>query len=82
MLAACAVSATHWTKPGATQAMVEEALQDCRTQARLSPEPRVGTGLTRPGMTGAMDRLEERDSREAEQLRRCMTEKGFRAQTR
>lgn len=81
-LAGCAAPATHWEKPGATERMAQEALEECRTQARLSPAPRVATGLARPGTTGAIDRLEERDSRAAEQLRRCMGEKGFRAQTR
>ena len=78
-LAACAAPVAHWEKPGATQAMVDEAVQDCRVQARLSPEQRVGTQLTRPGTAGAMDRIEEREGREAEQFQRCMRGKGYSA---
>lgn len=59
--------------------MIDQAVDDCRVQARLSPEPRVGTQLSRPGTSGAMDRVEQRDAREAEQFQRCMRGKGYSA---
>jgi general secretion pathway protein K len=64
---------------GATQAQAEEALQDCRLQARLAPQPRAGTDLTRPAKAGAMDQVDDREAREAAEFQRCMREKGFRA---
>lgn len=79
LIAACAAPAAHWEKPGATQTMVDEAVQECRVQARLSPEQRVGTQLSRPGTAGAMDRIEEREGREAERFQRCMLGKGYSA---
>lgn len=82
VLAGCAAPATRWEKPGASQAAVDEAVQECRMQARLSPEPRLGSPMARSGATGAMDRIEDRDARDAQRFHDCMQKKGYSAGTR
>jgi hypothetical protein len=76
-LAACAAPAPQWEKPGASQTAVDEAMQQCRVQVSLSPEQRVGSPMARSGATPAIDRIDDRHAREAQQLQRCMQEKGF-----
>ena len=77
LLAACAAGAPQWDKPGAAQAAMDEDTQNCRITARLSPEPRtLGAGP----MTSAdplIDRGQERDAQEAQDVRRCMEGKGY-----
>jgi hypothetical protein len=78
LLAACAAPSAHWEKSGASQTAVNEALQECRVQARLSPEPRVRR--PDPALPGALpEQQESRDAREAQALQRCMQEKGYSA---
>ena len=76
-LAACAAPAPQWEKPGAGAAAVDEAMQECRVQASLSPPQHVGAPLPRSGGTPALDRIDDRHAREAQQLQKCMREKGF-----
>jgi hypothetical protein len=78
-LAACAAPGAQWEKPGADQAAVAEALQQCRVEARLSPQPNLGSPTPRSGGAAAMDRMEEREAREALALRKCMHDKGYSA---
>jgi hypothetical protein len=82
-LAACA-SPAHWDKPGAGPIAVDEDMQQCRMQARLSPEahreplgPRSGLGGA--GTSAAIDRMEDRDAREAQLIQKCMMDKGYSA---
>lgn len=77
LLAACAAGAPQWDKPGAAQAAIDEDMQKCRLDARLSPEPRLG-GPTR--MTSAdplIDRGQERDAQDAQDVRKCMEGRGY-----
>lgn len=78
LLAACAAGAPQWDKPGAAQAAIDEDMQKCRVDARLSPEPR----LAGPGQATSGDALsgrgQERDAQEAQGVRRCMESKGYR----
>ena len=78
LLAACAAGAPQWDKPGAAQAAMDEDVQKCRVEARLSPQTRpVGPNQ----MTSAeplVDRDQERDAQEAQEVRKCMEGKGYR----
>ena len=77
-LAACA-SAPQWEKSGASESQLNEAMQQCRVQTSLAPEPRIGS-LAPSGIgTPAMDRAEGRDAREAVLFDKCMQDKGYRA---
>jgi len=76
-LAACSSPVPQWEKPGAAQSAVDEAMQECRVQASLSPPQHVGAPLARSGGTPALERIDDRHAREAQQLQKCMLEKGF-----
>jgi hypothetical protein len=76
-LAACAAPATpRWEKPGASPTAVDEAMQECRVQARLAPQPSPGSPTPR---STVIDRIEDRDAREAEHFQKCMRDKGYSA---
>ena len=78
-LAACTAPAPQWEKPGASQAAVDEAMQQCRVQASLSPQPHLGAPLARSSGAPALGRIEDRQAREAQQFQNCMQEQGFSA---
>ena len=69
--------APQWEKAGADPAAVDEAMQECRVQASLSPQQHIGAPLARSGATPALNRIDDRHAREAQQLQKCMQEKGF-----
>jgi len=76
-LAACAPA--QWDKAGATSTTLNNDLQDCRVQARLSPEQHAGPiGPRRGGGTPGMDRIQDRDEHEAREIQGCMLSKGYR----
>jgi len=77
-LAACAKPAPKWEKAGASELVVEEAMQSCRLRQELAPQPRSNAPLA-PGGTPVIDRIASRDAHDAERLRKCMEEKGFSA---
>jgi hypothetical protein len=77
-LAACAASAPHWEKPGATAAMVQADNDQCLANARMdAPQPPVfeqtGTVTTR-----ILTVEEQRRRNEVEYFQKCMQEKGYR----
>jgi hypothetical protein len=79
-LAACAAPEPNWEKPGASQSAVDEAMQQCRMEVRMSPEQHLGT--PRPHSSGSpytpgMERLETRDQEIAQRFQKCMTGKGY-----
>jgi hypothetical protein len=80
LLAACAAGTSQWDKPGAAQAAIDEDMQTCRVDARLSPEPRLGGPSPATSGDPFVDRGQERDAQEAQEVRRCMESKGYRAQ--
>jgi hypothetical protein len=79
-LPACAAPPAHWEKAGASQTAVDEAMQQCQVQSRLSPQQHRGPTPRTTGTPG-MDRVQSRDADEAEQVRKCMLDKGY-SQTR
>jgi len=78
LLAACAGNAPAWQKAGASENAVNEDLQQCRVQARLAPDPSV-LALPTPSQSGTpmMDRGQERDAKDDQQIRACMQAKGY-----
>ncbi|HWV92619.1 MAG TPA: hypothetical protein VNZ59_21310 [Burkholderiales bacterium] len=78
LLAACAAGAPQWDKPGAAQAAIEEDMQKCRVEGRLSPEPRLAGPSPTTSGTPLVDRGQERDAQEAQEVRKCMEGKGYR----
>ena len=79
VLAGCAAPAPQWEKPGAGKAAVEEAMQHCRVQASLSPPPHPGAPIARSSGAPGLDRIEDRQAREAQQFQKCMHDQGFSA---
>lgn len=77
LLAACAAGTPQWEKAGAGQTAIDEELQRCRVEARLSPQTRVA-GPTASTSGTPLDRGQERDSQEAQQIQKCMEGKGYR----
>lgn len=78
LLAACAGNAPTWQKPGASESALNEDLQQCRVQARLSPDPSIlASPSPQTSGTPMMDRGQERDAKEAQQIRTCMQAKGY-----
>ena len=77
LLAACAAP-SQWSKPGASDSAMAEDLQQCRAQARLSP-PRaiLDTPVAQSSSAPLMDRGQERDAQEDQQIRHCMQGKGY-----
>ena len=78
LLAACAAGAPQWDKPGAAQAAMDEDMQNCRVTASLSPEPRLSGPSRMTSSDPLVDRGQERDAQEAQEVRRCMEGKGYR----
>jgi len=78
LLAACAGNAPTWQKSGANENAVNEDLQQCRVQARMSPEASIIAAPT-PTVSGTpmLDRGQERDAKEDQQVRACMQAKGY-----
>jgi hypothetical protein len=77
LLAACAAGTPQWDKPGAAQAAIDEDMQKCRVDTRLSPEPRLGGPSPTTSSTPLVDRGQERDAQEAQEVRKCMEGKGY-----
>ena len=77
LLAACAAGTPQWDKPGAAQAAIDEDMQKCRVDVRLSPEPRLGGPNPMTSSAPMVDRGQERDAQEAQEVRRCMEGKGY-----
>lgn len=77
LLAACAAGTPQWDKPGAAQAAVDEDLQRCRVEARLSPQPHLGGPSAQTSATPLVDRGQEREAQEAQQIRKCMEGRGY-----
>ena len=81
-LAACSAPTAQWEKPGASIVAIDEDLQQCRMQARISPQT-LGAPTPRESLgTPGMDRIEQRDAHEAQQVQKCMTAKGYSAMRR
>lgn len=79
LLAACATTAPQWEKAGSNDVAMSEDLQQCRVQARLSPQQSVEASPT--GQTSSAplaDRGQERDAQEDQQTSDCMRGKGYR----
>jgi hypothetical protein len=81
-LAACSAPTAQWEKPGASIVTLQEDLQQCQAEARISPQA-LGSPTPRESLgTPAMDRVEDRDAREAQQVQKCMQAKGYSAMRR
>jgi len=78
LLTACAAPVTQWEKPGASLTAVDDAMQQCRMDARLAPQPHLGPSPHSMG-TPALDRIEDRDVNEDARFRKCMQDKGYSA---
>ena len=78
-LAACAAPEVQWEKPGASPTRVSEDMQQCRMQARLSPQPHTGPLGPRTGGSPGMERIEDRDAFDAQRVQKCMQDKGYTA---
>jgi hypothetical protein len=78
LLAACAGNAPTWQKSGASENAVNEDLQQCRVQSRLSPDRSILASPS-PQTSGSpmLDRGQERDANEDQQIRACMQAKGY-----
>jgi hypothetical protein len=78
LLAACANGAPTWQKAGAGESAANEDLQQCRVQARLAPDPSL-LAVPQPRASGTplIDRGQERDAKEDQQVRSCMQGKGY-----
>lgn len=77
LLVACAESAPAWQRSGASESAINEDLQQCRVQARLSPDPSILATPVQTSGTPLIDRGQERDSKEDQQVRKCMQGKGY-----
>ena len=77
LLAACAAGAPQWDKPGAAQAAMDEDVQKCRVEARLSPQTRPAGPNPMTSADPLVDRGQERDAQEAQEVRKCMEGKGY-----
>jgi hypothetical protein len=77
-LTGCSAPTAKWEKPGASIVTIDEDLQQCRVEARLSPELRTAAG-PRGALGNPMERAEERDAQEAQRIQKCMTAKGYSA---
>ena len=79
LLAACAAGTPQWEKAGAGQSAIDEELQRCRVEARLSPQPGVQGPTARTSDSPLVDRGQERDSQDEQRIRQCMQAKGYSA---
>jgi hypothetical protein len=78
LLAACASNAPTWQKSGESESAVNEALQQCRVQVRLSPDASIlAAPMVSQSGTPMIDRGQERDAKEDQQVRACMQGKGY-----
>ena len=89
LLAGCAADATAWTKPGATEDAIAEALDECRGQSRAALQRDAGidadimaTRSTDWQHTGTLgikrDEMAEHQRGNAQALiARCMSAKGY-----
>ena len=79
LLSACAANAPTWQKSGASESAINEDLQGCRIQARLAPDPSILATPSPQQSSGTplIDRGQERDAKEAQQMRACMQAKGY-----
>jgi len=78
LLAACAANAPTWQKAGAGESAINEDLQQCRVQARLAPDPSIfASPAVQNSGTPMIDRGQERDAKEDQQVRACMQAKGY-----
>ena len=78
LVAACAANAPTWQKAGAGESAVNEDLQKCRVQVRNSPDPSIlaAPAVSQSG-TPMIDRGQERDAKEDQQIGKCMQDKGY-----
>lgn len=79
LLAACAAGTPQWEKAGAGQTAIDEELQRCRVEARLSPQPRLGGPNTSTSDSPLVERGQERDAQDEQRIARCMQDKGYSA---
>jgi len=77
LLAACAAGTPQWEKAGAGQTAIDEELQRCRVEARLSPQPRLEGPTPSTSGTPLIDRGQERDAQDDQRIRQCMQGKGY-----
>lgn len=75
LLAACA-SAPHWEKSGTSETAMADDLQQCRVGVMLSPQQQLGRTPVSSG-TPLMDRGQEREAQDEQQIRKCMQDKGY-----
>ncbi|HEX6155999.1 MAG TPA: hypothetical protein VFZ54_08245 [Burkholderiales bacterium] len=83
LLAACAGNAPTWHKAGASESATNDDLQQCRVLARQAPESSIlAEPMTRQSGTPMIDRGQERDAKEAQDIRACMQRRGYSLTTR
>ena len=83
LLAACAGNAPTWQKAGASESATNDDLQQCRVQARQAPDPSI-MAIPTPQQSGTpmIDRGQERDAKEDQDVRACMQGRGYSLSTR
>jgi hypothetical protein len=79
LLAACAAGTPQWEKAGAGQTAIDEELQRCRVEARLSPPPRLEGPTATTSESPLADRGQEREAQDDQRIARCMQDKGYSA---
>lgn len=79
LLAACAAGTPQWEKAGAGQTAIDEELQRCRLEARLSPEPRLQGPTASTSSSPLFDRGQEREAQDRQRVAKCMQDKGYSA---
>ena len=77
LLAACAAGTPQWEKAGAGQTAIDEELQRCRVEARLSPPPRLEGPKEGTSDSPLVDRGQEREAQDEQRIRQCMQSKGY-----
>jgi hypothetical protein len=77
LLAACAAGTPQWEKAGAGQSAIDEELQRCRVEARLSPQPRLQGPTASRSDSPLLESGQERDAQEEQRIARCMQDKGY-----
>jgi hypothetical protein len=79
LLAACAASAPVWQKSGASESAINEDLQQCRVQVRTSPDASILAAAPTIASSASpmIDRSQERDARDDQEIRKCMQGKGY-----
>lgn len=79
LLAACAAGTPQWEKAGAGQTAIDEELQRCRVEARLSPPPRPQGPTANTSDSPLVDSGQERDAQDEQRIAKCMQDKGYSA---